>query len=91
MSEILLVADLIGSTVRDANGATLGKVVDIVATAQPPHELLELEVGATAWLDRLNVTTLTKRGRFPTSRQRIPWARVARIDGYTIHLAPEDR
>jgi sporulation protein YlmC with PRC-barrel domain len=89
MSETLRVADLIGSTVKDANGATLGKVVDVVATGRPPYAVLGLKVGASAWLDRLNVTTLTKRGRFPSSRQRIPWESVDRIDGYTIHLRPE--
>lgn len=90
MSVTLRVADLIGSTVKDANGAKLGKVVDLVATGQPPFALLGLEVGASAWLDRLNVATLTKRGRFPASRQRIPWHRVDRIEGYTIYLTRED-
>jgi sporulation protein YlmC with PRC-barrel domain len=88
MSETLRVADLIGSTVKDASGATLGKVVDVVATGRASYAVLGLEVGASAWLDRLNVTTLTKRGRFPSSRQHIPWERVDRIDGFTIHLKP---
>ena len=87
MRDRLLVADLVGSTVVDADGRRLGRVVDVAATATPPHRLLELEIGVSAWLDRLNVTALGKRGRFPSARRRIPWSQVERIEGFTIHLA----
>ena len=87
MSKRLCVADLIGSKVVDADGSTLGHVVDLVAATED-HRLLGLEIGVSAWLDRLNLSTLTKRHRFPSSRRRIPWEQITRIDGYTIHLKP---
>jgi sporulation protein YlmC with PRC-barrel domain len=82
------VADLIGSRVIDADGATLGRVVDLAATTGDGHRLLALEIGVSAWLDRLNLSTLTKRHRFPSSRRRIAWAQIDRIDGFRIHLKP---
>jgi sporulation protein YlmC with PRC-barrel domain len=89
MSTTLRLADLIGSKVITADGKKRGHVVDVVVTADAPHRLLALEVGVAAWLDRLNMTRLTKRHRFPSSRQRIPWEHVDRVEKYTIHLKPD--
>ena len=82
------VADLVGSRVIDADGATLGRVVDLAATTGDGHRLLGLEIGVSAWLDRLDLSTLTKRHRFPSSRRRIAWDQIDRIEDYRIHLKP---
>jgi sporulation protein YlmC with PRC-barrel domain len=89
MSTIRL-ADLVGSHVVDADGARIGRVVDVVVDPNDDYALLALVVGGVrGWLERLDMTrAVAKRGRLE-SATRVPWERVDRIDGGTIHLTPE--
>jgi len=85
---VIRLADLIGSTVRDAGGERVGHVVDVVIDPHDDFALRELVVGTTGWLQRLDLRRGgSKRGRLHES-DRIPWAWVDRIDGLTVHLRP---
>ena len=89
MSTIRL-ADLVGSHVVDAHGTRMGRVVDVVVDPDDGYALRALVVGGVlGWLERLDMSrAVAKRGRLE-STTRIPWERVDRIDGGTIHLTPE--
>ena len=79
------ISDLVSSKVVDADGRDLGKVVDIRVSADGRYEVLELLVGSTGWLNRLNLARLFQD--IPIREPaRIPWSTVDRFAHATIHL-----
>jgi sporulation protein YlmC with PRC-barrel domain len=81
----LRIGDLISSRVIDADGRNLGKVVDIRVTADGRYDVLELLVGSSGWLDRLNLGRLF-RDIDIREPDHIPWNRVDRFENATIYL-----
>lgn len=84
----LLLADLIGSPVLAADGATVGHVVDLEIEPERGYAVTALELGGAAWLDRLNMLRLVKHRTRPDRRRRIPIGAVDRFEHLTIHLKP---
>lgn len=86
----LRIGDLISSRVIDADGRNLGKVVDVRVSADGRYQMLELLVGSSGWLDRLNLERLF-RGTDIREPDRILWHRVDRFENARIYLkAPAD-
>lgn len=79
------IGDLISSEVVDADGHALGKVVDIRVTADGRYEVLELLVGSTGWLNRLDLGRLYFHVDIPEP-DHIPWSRVDRFENARIYL-----
>lgn len=86
----LRVGDLISSRVINAAGHDLGKVVDMRVSANGRYEALELLVGSTGWLDRLNLHWLF-RDTGIREPDRIPWARVDRFENACVYLTDGPR
>ena len=81
------VGDLVGSRVVTSTGTTLGRVVEVLATRQPPHRVTALELGPHGWLDRLNVSASNLIGR-RAEPHGIRWEAVDRFEHGTIVLKP---
>ncbi len=88
MATRMRLADLIGSRVVAADGTGLGHVVDLVVSRDDGYRVIALDVGAMAWLDRLDMTKATSAFGPWRGRRQIPWEHVDRFERLTIHLKP---
>ena len=84
------VGDLVGSQVVSASGKTLGRVAEVRATRQPPHQVTTLELGPYGWLDRLHVSAFGLIGR-RAEPHGIRWDAVDRFEHGMIVLKPGRR
>lgn len=88
MTSTLRLADLIGSRIVAADGTRRGHVVEIIVDRDDAFRITALEVGASAWLDRLHV--LRAVGIFRSrDRDRIAWAEVDHFADLTVYLKPK--
>lgn len=88
MATTMRLADLIGSRVVAADGTKLGHVVDLVVSRDEGYRVIALDVGAMAWLDRLDMTKATSAFESRRERRQIPWEHVDRFERLTVHLKP---
>ncbi len=86
MATTMRLADLIGSRVVAADGTGLGHVVDLVVSRDDGYRVIALDVGAMAWLDRLDMTKAMSAFGPRRGRRQIPWEHVDRFERLTIHL-----
>lgn len=77
--------DLISSRVIDADGRSLGKVVDVCVTADGRYEVLELLVGSSGWLSRLDLDRLFRTVGID-GPIRVPWSSVDRFEEAMIYV-----
>jgi sporulation protein YlmC with PRC-barrel domain len=88
-SRTVEIEDLVGSRVVDAEGRTLGHVVDVLVTGLPRPEVVALALGAGAWLARLEVDSPVLRLLRRSRRVKVvPWRHVRSARGSTIQLKP---
>ena len=89
MSTIRL-ADLIGSSVVDAEGNRIGHVVDLVVDRERDFALREIVVGSGGWIGRLNMQRALPKRFGHRAKPGIAWSDVDRIERQTIHLKVVD-
>jgi sporulation protein YlmC with PRC-barrel domain len=84
------IEDLVGGRVVDAEGRTLGHVVDVLVTGLPRPEVVALALGAGAWLARLEVDSPLLRLLRRSRRVKVvPWRHVDAVeDRRMIKLKP---
>lgn len=86
----MLVGNLLGSKIINAQGHTLGHVADLQVSQHPPYEVQGLFYGERGWLHRLHIPA-----DFPDEasgrRQAcyISWHAVARLEPGHVYLKPE--
>ena len=86
----MLVGNLLGSKIIDADGRVLGHVADIQVSPQPPYEVQGLFYGERGWLHRFHVPA-----NFPdeASGRRaacyVSWHFVERLEPGRVFLKPE--
>jgi sporulation protein YlmC with PRC-barrel domain len=83
LSRTLRIADLVGSRIVDADGRRLGRVVDLELDARG-GDVGALVLGRYAWLHRLHLGRLLKRGR----TQGVKWSSVAEFERGEVRLKP---
>lgn len=86
MTTMVRLADLIGSKVVAADGMRLGHVVDLVVSRDEGYRVIALDVGAMAWLDRLDMTKAMSAFGSRRGRRQIPWEHVDRFERLTVYL-----
>src|SRR4051812_19178336 len=84
----LTIEDLVGSRVVTAEGKQVGRVIEVQATPGPEYRVTGLDVGLSAWLDRLHLLgRLVARGTDIKPRTA-SWDDVDRYERFTVILKP---
>jgi hypothetical protein len=73
------IADLIGSHVRAQTGESLGRLVEVRATREPPFRVTTILMGPAGWLDRLQARRVARLIGIRSEPHAISWRRVARV------------
>lgn len=83
------IEDLVGSRIVTADGAQVGRVVEIRVLSGPDYRVIELQFGRYGWLGRLNVLRLIHGKYRPHAESDcIPWDAVASFERFIITLKP---
>ncbi|MEA2645942.1 MAG: hypothetical protein QOE92_1025 [Chloroflexota bacterium] len=86
------IADLVGSRIIDADGHSIGRVIDLAVTDGPPYRLTEILSGPWEWLDRLEVLgVLSRHLRGHPDARHVPWEDVKSFDGRVVRLSTTPR
>lgn len=84
-SPLLVVRDLVGLPVVDADGKRLGTVIDLVVDVPAGWEVASLELGRHRWLDRLGLLRALSQAAVGHEPRTVAWRDVERLaDGSLI-------
>lgn len=87
----LQLEDLVGSAIVTAEGARLGRVVDLLAAPTPPYRVRSLIYGNGAWLYRLHVPPpFAEKLGLRFQPKEIPWDAVDDFNNYVVTLKHGD-
>jgi sporulation protein YlmC with PRC-barrel domain len=82
--------DLVGSKLVTAEGKQVGRVTEVQVTPGPEYRVIGLDVGLTAWLERLHLLGRLVALRGTDIKPRTAsWDDVDRYERFTVVLKPE--
>src|SRR5207248_7323751 len=85
----ITIGDLVGSNVVTAEGKRVGRVTEVRVTPGPEYRVIGLDVGLTAWLDRLHLLGRLVALRGTDIKPRMAsWDDVDRYERFTVTLKP---
>jgi hypothetical protein len=83
------IEDLVGSKVVTAEGKQVGRVTEVQVTPGPEYRVIGLDVGLTAWLERLHLLGRLVALRGTDIKPRTAsWDDVDRYERFTVALKP---
>jgi hypothetical protein len=85
----LTIEELVGSKVVMAEGKQVGRVIEVQVTPGPEYRVIGLDVGLSAWLDRLHLLGRLVALRGTALKPRTAsWDDVDRYERFTVTLKP---
>lgn len=85
-SRILIARQLVGARVVDAQGRSVGKVVDLEVDVIAGWEVTGLELGRYGWLDRLHLLRPLFHGRPGHEPRIVAWRDIDRLEEGKLSL-----
>jgi hypothetical protein len=87
--QTLTIEELVGSKVVTAEGKRVGRVIEVQVTPGPEYRVIGLDVGLSAWLDRLHLLGRLVALRGEDIKPRMAsWDDVDRYERFTVTLKP---
>jgi hypothetical protein len=84
-----MIEELVGSKVVTAEGQQLGRVIEVQVTPGPEYRVIGLDVGLSAWLERLHLLGRLVALRGTDIKPRTAsWDDVDRYERFTVTLKP---